>query len=52
MLTFLSWCHGICVPTYNHRDKVEIYGKLNVTGTFEAQAPVEVWGAIVINGYM
>lgn len=34
------------------RDKVKIFGKLHITGTFEAQSAIEVWGAVTIDGYM
>lgn len=34
------------------RDKVKIFGKLHITGTFEVQSAIEVWGAVTIDGYM
>lgn len=33
-------------------DKVKIFGKLKINGTFIVNAPVEVWGALTINGYL
>ena len=34
------------------RSKVKIFGKLSVDGGFEVEDAVEVWGAVVIQGYM
>ena len=34
------------------RSKVKIFGKLNINGFFEVEDALEVWGAVVIQGYM
>ena len=34
------------------REKVKIFGKLTIVGTFECLKEIEVWGNLTIHGYM
>ena len=36
----------------DNREKVKIFGKLTIVGTFECLKEIEVWGNLTIHGYM
>lgn len=36
----------------SNREKVKIFGKLTIVGTFECLKEIEVWGNLTIHGYM